>query len=495
MKRIFPLTSITGLLSCQLFAADPALTLYNQNFAVVRETVALQLKAGVNEVRFADATALLEPDSVILRDPTGKHSLQILEQNYRNDPVSQELLLSLFEGKVIEFQPFAQGDGAPPREPVSGKIVRSGYAAGGAIGQPIIEVDGKLRFTLPGQPLFPSLGDDTILKPALNWLLQSDQAGKLEAEISYVTGGFTWEADYNLVAPEAGDAVDLIGWITMANHSGRSFQNARIKLMAGDVRKIHPTAGFAIRGGGGGGGGQPVVTEKSFDEYHLYTLARPTTLHDKGTKQVEFARAAGVKAKVIYVYDGAAAECRFAGMVNTDQNYGTVCNKKVWVFREFANSETNQLGFPLPKGGMRFYRRNDDGQLEFTGEDTIDHTPRNETIRVTTGSSFDLVGDRIQVDFKINVFGAIDPTTGLPVPPLTTNSTPWIDESFEIKLRNHKKEAVEIRVVEHLYRWSNWELTKSSVQFDKTDAQTVETRMPLKPDEEKTVSYTVHYWW
>jgi hypothetical protein len=499
MKPTCSLALLAGLLSSGAFAAGPALTLYNQNFAVVRDTVPLDLKAGVNNVNFANTTALLEPDSVILRDPSGKYSLQILEQNYHNDPVSQELLLSLFEGKTIEFVPFPHGDSAQGRTNVSGKIVRSGYTPGGGIGQPIVEVDGKLRFSLPGQPIFPSLGDDTILKPALNWLLQSDQAGKLEAEVSYVTGGFTWEADYNLVAPEKGDTVDLIGWITMANHSGKTFPNARIKLMAGDVKKIRPDQLLALRGGvgGGGGGGQPAVTEKSFDEYHLYTLVRATTLRDKETKQVEFARANGVKANVIYVYDGASTECRFSGGLNTDQNYGVVGNKKVWVLREFTNSETNQLGLPLPKGRLRFYRRNDDGQLEFTGEDTIDHTPRNEIVRVTTGSSFDLVGERKQVDFKINMFGpyAVDPTTGLPIAAAVTTNSPWVDESFEIKLRNHKGETAEIRVVEHLYRWSNWEITKASVKFEKTDAQTMETRVQLKPDEEKTVTYTAHYTW
>jgi hypothetical protein len=391
------------------------------------------------------------------------------------------------------------------------------YAQGSA--QPVVEVNGTIQFGLPGQPIFPSLGDDTVLKPTLNWLIQSDRPGKLDAEISYVTGGFTWESDYNLVAPEQGDLVDLVGWVTMDNQSGKTFRNAKIKLMAGDVSKIKPEdrmmgVGFYRDGGfGGGGAGLPPVTEKSFDEYHLYTVSRPTTLLDRETKQVEFVRAAGVKAAIIYVYDGVEPRCRFMGGLNQDQRYGTVCNRKVWVMREFANAETNHLGLPLPKGKVRFYRRNDDGQLEFTGEDTIDHTPRDETVRVTTGNAFDLVGERKQADFKIHLSnspgpvsspppgGLIDPLTGLPVPATVAAATnalpppPWIDESFEIKLRNHKKEPVQVRVVEHLYRWSNWELTKQSDPFLKTDAQTVEFRVNLKPDEEKVVSYTVHYWW
>jgi hypothetical protein len=459
--------------------AQPALTIYNQNFAVVRDTVPLNLKAGANSVRYADATAQVEPDSVILRDPAGKHSLQILEQNYRNDPVSQDLLLSLFEGKTIDFQTERLKDNTTVRELISGKIIRSGYVPGGEAQQPIIEVDGKLQFTLPGQPLFPDLGDDTVLKPAFNWLLQSDKPGAFDAEVGYVTGGFDWSASYNLVSPEKGDVVDLVGWITMNNQSGKTFENAKIKLMAGDVNKIQPPqvryrmvtamAGRAMDESA------PAVTEKAFDEFHLYSIARPTTLHDRETKQVEFVHAEKMFAPTIYVYDGADGY-RFYGL-NYDQGYGQTGNKKVSVMREFVNAGTNQLGVALPAGKLRFYRRDDDGQLQFVGENQIDHTPRNETIRVTTGNAFDLVGERKQTNFRVD--------TG----------DKWIDETFEIKLRNHKKEPVEIRVVEHLYRWSNWNITAKSDEFVKKDSQTIEFRVPVKPDEERTVTYTVHYSW
>ena len=482
MKKITMLPVAAALLTSAALQAQPALTIYNQNFAVIRDSVALDLKSGVNEVRFAGATAQLEPDSVILRDPAGKRALQILEQNYRNDPVSQELLLSLNEGKTIPFVRERMKDNTLTRETVMGKIVRSGYVPGGSVEQPIIEVDGQLQFFLPGQPLFPTLGDNTILKPTLNWLLRADKPGKLDAEVSYVTGGFTWNADYNLVAPEKGDTVDLIGWITMNNQSGKTFENAKIKLMAGDVNKIQPQQlrremRFNSAKAMADLDGEAVVTEKSFDEFHLYTLARQTTLRDRETKQVEFVRAETVKAASIYVYDGAEAGYRFYGGRNNDPGYGTQSNKKVWVMREFVNSDTNHLGVALPKGKLRFYRRGDDGQLEFTGENEIDHTPRNETIRVRTGNSFDLVGERKPTDFK------------------TDRADKWMSETFEIKLRNRKKEAVEIRVVEHLYRWNNWKLTANSTDYKKTDAQTIEFRVPVQPDEEKVITYTVHYSW
>src|SRR5438309_9423909 len=249
-----------------LFASQPALTIYNQNFAVVRDTVPVEVERGVNNVRFTETTAHLEPDSVILRDSTGKTNLQILEQNYRNDPVSQELLLSLFEGKTIDFLVVEPNK---PNTMVQGKIVRSGYARHGqeamqrygqryamvqsamayqnaGMSQPIIEVDGKLRFTLPGQPLFPPLGDDTILKPTIEWQLQADKAAKLDAVLAYISDGTSGEAEYNIVAPEKSDLLDFVGGETMDNQRGKTFENAKIKLMAGDVSKIQEAEAFDL---------------------------------------------------------------------------------------------------------------------------------------------------------------------------------------------------------------------------------------------------------
>ena len=291
--------------------ADPALTIYNQNFAVIREIVPLDLKAGSNSVRYSGATNHLEPGSVILRDPTSRRPIQVLEQSYRNDSVSQERLLNLFEGQTIDFL-VRRPDGTT--DTVRGKVIRSNYvpnrpamnrygsayantqmAAGSS--QPIIEVNGKMQFSLPGQPLFPALGGDAILKPTLEWILYSNQPARIDAELSYVSGGMTWNADYNVISPENGDTLDLAGWVTLDNQSGRQFDNAHIKLMAGDVSKIQPMTGGVIgavySAGGGNAGAPPAVTERTFEDYHLYTLPRPATIHDREMKQVEFLRASG----------------------------------------------------------------------------------------------------------------------------------------------------------------------------------------------------------
>jgi hypothetical protein len=335
------------------------------------------------------------------------------------------------------------------------------------------------------------LGDDTILKPMLQWTLQSDQPGPLQAELAYITRGMSWEADYNIVAPENGDLLDIVAWVTLSNRSGKTFNDARIKLMAGDVNKVQPAGLYASRGGGGGGNGGggssggPPVTERTFDEYHLYTLARPSTLRDAETKQVEFARAQRVKSQRLYIYDGARLNTegypslpsfgRRVFQSRQEIEYGTESNSKVSVMREFVNSAVNGLGIPLPKGRLRFYRRDTDGQLEFTGESIIDHTPQGETVRVYTGNAFDIVGERKRTQFN--------------------SGTRINDETFEIKLRNRKKEEVEVRVVEHLYRGMNWEITAKSQDFIKTDAQTIEFLVPIKPGEEKVLTYTVHYTW
>ena len=481
-------------------ASQPSLTIYNQDFAVVRQELPLDLKSGENQINVSDITMHLEPDSVILRDPAGKHSLHVLEQNYRSDPISESLLLSLYEGKTIDFE---VGTG-PGMQIVKGKVIRSGYTphdnfamnrygqsyyqgqTAMASGQPIIEVNGQLRFSLPGTPVFPNLTDDSILKPRLEWLLATDKAGKFPAELSYVTGGMSWQADYNIVAPEKGDIVDIVGWVTMDNQSGRTFDNARIKLMAGDVNKMQPgTPGaFAMKAAINAAADMagPPVSEKAFDEYHRYTLERSTTLRDRETKQVEFIHAANVTAKQVYIYDGARIDAnRYNGWnwenIRNDHSYGTESNPKIWVMREFVNSQVNHLGMPLPKGRVRFYRRNDDGQVEFTGENTIDHTPRDETIRIYTGNSFDLSGERHRTNYVVEA---------------GKNSA---TETFQIKVRNHKKEAVDVRVVERLYRGKNWEIVTKSDDYEKKDSQTVEFPVNIAPDGEKTITYTAHYTW
>jgi hypothetical protein len=332
------------------------------------------------------------------------------------------------------------------------------------------------------------LSGDSILKPTLSWLLETDKAGSFDAELSYVSGGMNWHADYNLVVADGTNQtnlVDLVGWITMQNQSGKTFENAQIKLMAGDVNKLLPPAVPMAKAMNGAlraaeDRAENVVQEKSFDEFHLYTLQRPTTIHDQETKQVAFVNATGIHAQRLYIYDGAQVD-QYAyynpEQIRQDPNYGTQSNKKVYVMQEFKNSETNRLGIALPKGRLRFYRRDTDGHLEFIGENAIDHTPKDETLRLYTGNAFDIVGERKRTNYHLET------------------SQRWMDESFEIRVRNHKKEAASVRVVEHPYRCNNWKLIEQSTTSRKMDAQTIEFPVTVKPDGETVVTYTVHYSW
>jgi hypothetical protein len=256
----------------------------------------------------------------------------------------------------------------------------------------------------------------------------------------------------------------------MNNQSGMTFTEAKIKLMAGDVNRAQPEYERAARGmrvAALSMSADKVVTEKSFDEFHLYTLGNPATLRDKETKQVEFVRAAGVKAERVYVFEGTQQYNR----------RGVATPGKVQVYREFKNSEANKLGIALPKGKVRFYSQDGDRQLEFVGENQIDHTPKDEVIRVLTGNSFDLVGEHRMTN------NAEDSANRV------------VSQTFEIKVRNRKKESVEIRVVERATHGGNWTLTAQSQPHEKKDATTLEFRVPLKPDEEKVITYTIRYTW
>jgi hypothetical protein len=501
MKR-YALVCLLGLAGH--VCAETQLTIYNQNFATVKEARSLDLKKGENEVRVTDITAHLETDSVVLRDVKRPDALQILEQNYESDPLSEGLLLRKSEGKTLDFEITLPQTGE--KKIVKGKILRSGYVPHTAAfrrygqqyyatqmayanpqtggGQPIVEVNGKVQFGLPGKPLFEALDPKAFLKPTLLWRLWADKAGRHDTEFSYLTGGMRWEASYNAVAPEKGDNFDIIGWVTLENMSGKDFENASVKLMAGDVARARPDQNARISrdsDDGYRGASATGVTERAFEEYHLYSLARPTTVLDREVKQVEFVRAANVPAKRIYVYDGFKRSDRHSGRgydsIRTEASYGTQSNPKIWVMLEFKNSAKERLGMALPKGKVKIYRRDTDGRSEFIGEDQIDHTPKDEIVRLYTGNAFDIVGERRQTEFKLD------------------RSHRVVDESFEIKIRNHKSEPIEVRVVEHMYRWIQWEITGSNVEYTKTDARTIEFRPKVPADGQAIINYTVHYTW
>ncbi len=470
--------------------AGTSLTIYNSDLAVARTTVDLDLKQGNNEVTTTKVTSQLEPDSVVLRDPQDHHPVQIVEQNYDAAVATQAWMLKKYEGQTIDFEVGRQND-TLKMVTVQGRILRApgistGYNQYGD-NQPLIEVDGKMQFNLPGTPLFPASTDGLLLKPTLRWEIISDKAAQFPAELSYLTHGFNWNATYNIVASgdeasTSGDELmDIVGWVTISNHSGTDFTDAKVKLMAGNVATAPPPSRPMFRAMAMN---QTVsvnadqVTQKAFDDFHLYDLNRQVTLKDRETKQIEFIRASAVPVTRKYVYDGAENVPGPIGSGAYEQSdMGLESGKQVRVEQEFINSKKNHLGMPLPAGIMRFYRRDADGQMEFVGENSINHTPEDEKVKLTTGSSFDVTGERKRIDFKVD----------------TRDRT--IDESYSITIKNAKDKPVNVEVVEHLFRSANWDIVEKTNPFEKQDSSTVAFPVTVPAHGSQTVSYTVHYSW
>jgi hypothetical protein len=491
MRLHYLLTMLAIAVPVQQFAQQTpptALTIYNQDFAVARTTVNLDLRPGPNEVTTTQVTSQLEPDSVVLRNPrdSAKSSFSITEQNYDAGVVTQDWMLQHYEGKAIDFQ-------LPPNQNGQSQIVKGTIIrAPGQTGQPLIEVDGQMRFQLPGTPLFPASTDGLLLKPTLRWQIHSDRSEKLAAELAYITGGLSWEATYNIVAPEdsaPNQKADIVGWITIHNQSGTDFPQAAIKLMAGDVAKIVNQPRQFNRSmammQAGAMAPEPQVTQKAFDDFHLYNLNRTVSLRNGEIKQVQFIASSALTLLRTYVYDGAeGTQFWYGNGLNQQQDYGIdTGSHKVHIVQQFKNTESNHLGIPLPAGRVRLYRQDSDGpddttgQVEFVGESTIPHTAAEETIHLTTGSAFDIKGTRRQTDFHVSEKGHI------------------VDETFEIKLTNQKAQSVTVNVLEHLYRGNNWQITAKSSDYTKLDSHTVQFPLQVPSKGETTLAYTAHYTW
>lgn len=480
MKRFIALTL---LIVTRTAVAQTSLTIYNQNFAVVREPLKLKLQVGTNEVRQGHIADYVEPTSVILRDLSGAKSFSVLEQSFDNASLSQDGMLSAFEGQTVDFLRHDFGKS----EVIQGKIIRAGQSKNSGSDQPaippIVEVGGKRQFELPGTPQFPTTGQPVDSKPEFIWKVSAPKAGEFSAEVAYVTYAIDWWAEYNVVAAENGDDLQLTGWITLDNKTGIGFGNARAKFIAGLVEKLSPPAGATIPFTEASaeravvtGSNIPTPEAKALEAYYAFTFPTPISIKNNDKKQFQFLSADGVRSKRIYTYDGANdIPYRYASNPELDPQKGVDSFSTVSIAREFKNSSDNHLGTPLPQGRMRFYLRTSDQQLEFVGEMDVPSTPKDENVRAILGQAFDLVAQRNRTDFNVDL------------------EKKTVRESYEIKLRNHKTEPVEIRVVEHLFRWSNWDITAKSDPFVKKNSGTIEFTVSVKPNEEHLLSYTVLY--
>jgi hypothetical protein len=471
------------------------LTIYNSNLALIHEERTINLVKGLNHVVIPDIPATIDGTSLHFSSLTNPSSVKVLEQNYQYDLVHQAKLMEKYIGKEVEF--VRTNYESKKEYTVKGKLLATGWQPqpgynpyGGGIpyystGQMIAEINGKIEIGPEGRLILPSLPEGLILKPQLEWLVNTTKADQHKTEISYLANQLTWNCNYVALLNAKDTEIDLTGWVTVTNNSGTTFQNAGLKLVAGDVNLVKEESASRVRMAKSGVmmdgmAATPQFQQKELFEYKLYSLQRKTDLGNNETKQIELTSAKNITSKKVFIYDGLSGQWRYwynNYSYRGQGSFGQESNKKVGVFVTLKNEEKAGLGIALPKGKVRVYKRDDDSKEQFVGEDEIDHTPKDEEIKLYLGNAFDIIGERAQKDFRVVVSGHI------------------VDETFEIKVRNHKSEAVEVLVYEHPWRWNEWDITRSSVSWEKVDQTTIKFPVKLKKDEEKTITYTIRYNW
>jgi hypothetical protein len=461
----------------QRMGHNPQMAWQVPGFGVIKEVRPIEFQQGRNTIRFIDVAEFIDPTTVSFTDVQAPAATSVLDQQFQFDLVNPQKLLEKYidhEITVLE----TQGD---ETERITGKLLSATQ------GQLVLQTGGGVRITHSTVVELPKLPGGLITRPTLVWQVQTNQAGQRPVRTTYQTSGITWKADYNLTLNADDTQADLGAWVTLLNVSGASYPNAQLKLIAGDVQRIQPPRPMPMmmarqRAATAEMGMDAVgFEEKSFFEYHLYTLPRRADIAQNATQQITlFPTARDVKVQKVMVYYGLpeSAEWVIAPDPVMDRNIANQSNKKVDVYIRFKNEQANNLGMPLPKGKVRVYKQDDaDGTLEFIGEDLIDHTARDERVLIKLGQAFDVVGERTQTDYQVNVNGK------------------QLTESFRITLRNHKDQPVPVIVKENMFRWLNWKITKSSAEYEKVDARTIHIPVDVPAHGEKVVEYTVQYTW
>lgn len=473
---------LMAILSTCCFGANSlttgvGLTIYNDNFAVVREARKMNFEKGQNAVRFTDVASAIDPTSVKFTCLSSPGAVSVMEQNYEHDLVNTAGLLKRYIDKEVKV--VVQGSGSEARKVIEGKL-------SAAVGQDLILQTGNgleviERASVEGISL-KEMPDDLVTRPTLVWLTDAQKGGEQLCEVTYTTEMISWKADYTAILNADDTALDFSGWVTIDNQSGAGYKEATLKLIAGDVRRIQPAAPTkpsAMRMMQEESKAVSGFEEKPFMEYHMYTLGRKSTINNNQVKQIEFVEPAqGAKAKKIYVYE----RSDYWNPRGGDQS------KKVMVKIEFENKKENKLGIALPKGKVRVFKKDSsslrsagagpaDGSLEFVGEDEIDHTPKDEKLSLYIGDAFDIVAEHTLVDSK-EQFGKHR-------------------ESHKIELRNRKNEELTVLVDEKFARWVYWEVEKSTQEYEKKDAYTARFPVKVGANASVTVEYTVVWttWW
>lgn len=437
-----------------------SLTVYNQNFGLVREVRKVRLGTGNVELAYADVSAHIQPETVHLKSLGDDDALRVLEQNYRYDLLSPDTLLKKYVGKTVKVYRYNEHTGVDEEKRAKLLSVEGG---------PVLEIDGQITSNFTGRFAFPEVPENLLQKPTLVWLVAS-AAPEQRVEVTYLSQGLDWHADYVLSVDADDKLGDLNGWVTLKNETGTSYRNAELKLVAGDVQRIAPDQPEMSQDRAAPMAPTPAPApfkEEGLFEYHLYTLQRPVSLLDKEQKQVSLLSAANVALgkKLIFFGQRYWFQSQFRGVIQ---------NQKVSAFLDFENRERNHLGTPLPKGTVRVYKSDKAGQKQFIGEDAIDHTPRDEKVRIKLGEAFDVVADRRETSWQ-------------------ALSSCASESEWEIKLRNHKDSPESVEVNEPV--GGDWQILSSSLPATKRDSQTFTFDVRLAPRSETKLTYRVRVRW
>jgi len=435
-----------------------AITVYNQNFGLVREIRELSIGRGRIGLEFADVASTIQSETVHMQPLSGPR-LDILEQNYQYDLLSPQKLLEKYVGKSVKLYRWNEREGRD--EVVDAEVLSVNNGT-------VLRIGDEITFNYPGRIAFPEVPEDLIARPTLMWQLES-RTDRQKIEASYLAGGMNWKADYVMVLDEKDEQAGVTGWVTLTNQSGATYRDARLKLVAGDVQRVSPDPNVRMKAAMAmeAAAARQDFSEEAFFEYHLYTLDRPTTVKNNEQKQVTLLEAPEFDIDKRLIYYGAAYYYR--------GQYGQVeSNSKVGVYLDFENAENNGLGMPLPAGIVRVYKRDASGAQQFVGEDRIDHTPRDERVRIKMGEAFDVVGERTQMDFAV-------------IGDCTTES------EWRVQVRNHKDEEVEVELMEPI--GADWQILSASHRHEKLDAHTFKFTVRVPARGETTVTYRVRVRW
>lgn len=452
-------------------------TVYNQGIGFVKENRLVQVKKGRQSVTVDGVAQLIDTTSVGFRSITSPGALSILEQNYRYDLISPQAILAKSVGKRVKVTR-AFGNA---KETVEGVLMSSPTSvvdgpnglSSQYNGMVVRADDGTIILSPIGEVSVMEMPTGLISTPSLLWELQSEKDGEEEIELSYITQGMKWDANYVFTLDPAGNG-DLQGWVTIDNNSGASFENAKLKLLAGEVNLVRPAQPEMMmmksRASAPGAAIADGFQEESLFEYHLYTLGRPATVLNKERKQLSLLSGSDVPFRKRIIVD---AMMGFNGYYPGEGEVGTG-NQSPLVKVEFVNDKKSGLGMPLPQGKVRIYQRDKSGSVQMLGEDSIRHTPRDEKISLNVGRSFDIVSQRKRTNYKR----------------LSDRS---FEETFQIEVRNRKEESSTVHVYER--HWGDWKITKKNLDFSKEDSNTAVFEVSLKANEVKTVEYTVVTKW